>query len=107
MPTVPVGATWPSFSPCTQLCLPPDVSEMQQLTKEPYRWDQRLFTIMLKLPGVGPASEDCLPGEVALSSLCEDTGGVCVRACVRACVCVCVCVCMCSSHLPHPCVLTL
>lgn len=31
-----------------------------ELTREPYRWDQRLFTILLKIPGVPSAAADNL-----------------------------------------------
>lgn len=53
-----------------------------ELTKEPFRWDQRLFSLVLRIPG--HASPDPEPlGGVPLDSspitpMCEVTGGVCV-----------------------------
>ncbi len=49
-------------------------SEGRELTKEPFRWDQRLFSILLQLPGLSGggevASESC-----HVSAMCEATGG--------------------------------
>ncbi|XP_005990420.1 integrator complex subunit 6 isoform X1 [Latimeria chalumnae] len=56
-----------------------------ELTKEPFRWDQRLFALVLRLPGasfvepeqLGSVSSD----ESAITQMCEVTGGrsYCVR----------------------------
>lgn len=51
-----------------------------ELTKEPFRWDQRLFSLVLRIPG--HASPDPEPiGGVPLdpspiTPMCEVTGGV-------------------------------
>ena len=58
--------------------------EGSELTNQPYRWDQRLFTILLRLPGIGeernltdlPGDSSYLLGEEALSAVSELTGGV-------------------------------
>ena len=51
-----------------------------ELTKELYRWDQRLYTLQLKIPGFAqPAGEKrmtVLQEDVALSTLCDKTGGI-------------------------------
>jgi hypothetical protein len=52
-----------------------DDSEKNQLTKDSFRWDQRLFSIILKMSGVGKGSSRLLPGERALTNLCDSTGG--------------------------------
>lgn len=55
-----------------------------ELTKEPFRWDQRLFSLVLRIPG--HASPDPEPmGGVPLDSspitpMCEVTGGMCVHS---------------------------
>lgn len=54
------------------------LTEGNELTKEIYRWDQRLFSVVLRLPGMGGPStnpKDPLLSEVALSKLAEATGG--------------------------------
>ncbi|XP_038555673.1 integrator complex subunit 6 [Micropterus salmoides] len=56
-----------------------------ELTKEPFRWDQRLFALVLRLPGaVTPDNEQLgsVPtDESAITQMCEVTGGrsYCVR----------------------------
>ncbi|XP_026186628.1 integrator complex subunit 6 isoform X1 [Mastacembelus armatus] len=56
-----------------------------ELTKEPFRWDQRLFALVLRLPGaVAPNNEQLgsVPtDESAITQMCEVTGGrsYCVR----------------------------
>ena len=51
-----------------------------ELTKELYRWDQRLFTLQLKIPGFAqPLNDKHLantPEDVPLSTLCDQTGGI-------------------------------
>ena len=53
-------------------------TEGSELTREVYRWDQRLFSVVLRLPGTGGPSanpKDPLPTELALAKLAEATGG--------------------------------
>ncbi|KAG5843630.1 hypothetical protein ANANG_G00152980 [Anguilla anguilla] len=57
-----------------------------ELTKEPFRWDQRLFALVLRLPGAAAAAESEQLGSVptdesAITQMCEVTGGrsYCVR----------------------------
>ncbi|XP_077001338.1 integrator complex subunit 6-like isoform X6 [Tamandua tetradactyla] len=56
-----------------------------ELTKEPFRWDQRLFALVLRLPGVAsiePEQIGSVPtDESAITQMCEVTGGrsYCVR----------------------------
>ncbi|KAM4662549.1 integrator complex subunit 6-like isoform 1-T1 [Discoglossus pictus] len=56
-----------------------------ELTKEPFRWDQRLFALVLRLPGassVDPEQLGSVPSdESAITQMCEVTGGrsYCVR----------------------------
>ena len=55
------------------------LSEGYELTREVYRWDQRLFSVVLRLPGMGgPSSntKDPLPSEAFLAKLAEATGGM-------------------------------
>ena len=70
----------------TQLVFPRNAtSEGSELTKELFRWDQRIFTVLLQLPGlpgsvIGNTSEVEKEGEkdpvyLYLSALCEYTGG--------------------------------
>lgn len=50
-----------------------------ELTKEPFRWDQRLFALVLRLPGapsVEPEQLGSVPtDESAITQMCEVTGG--------------------------------
>lgn len=50
-----------------------------ELTKEPFRWDQRLFTLVLRLPGVTVPDSEQLGSvptdESAITQMCEVTGG--------------------------------
>ncbi|KAF7475829.1 protein DDX26B [Marmota monax] len=56
-----------------------------ELTKEPFRWDQRLFALVLRLPGVASTEPEQLGSvptdESAITQMCEVTGGrsYCVR----------------------------
>jgi hypothetical protein len=52
-----------------------------ELTKEPFRWDQRLFSLLLKFPG-SPHGFDKQAGVIAdvaneylITPMCEVTGG--------------------------------
>lgn len=60
--------------------IPP--TEGSELTREIYRWDQRLFSVVLRLPGMGGPStnpKDPLPSEEFLAKLAEATGGECLH----------------------------
>ncbi|XP_029786284.1 integrator complex subunit 6-like isoform X2 [Suricata suricatta] len=56
-----------------------------ELTKEPFRWDQRLFALVLRLPGLTSMETEPLGSvptdESAITQMCEVTGGrsYCVR----------------------------
>ncbi|XP_053435185.1 integrator complex subunit 6-like isoform X6 [Nycticebus coucang] len=56
-----------------------------ELTKEPFRWDQRLFALVLRLPGIASTEPEQLGSvptdESAITQMCEVTGGrsYCVR----------------------------
>ncbi|XP_041653794.1 integrator complex subunit 6 [Cheilinus undulatus] len=56
-----------------------------ELTKEPFRWDQRLFALVLRLPGAATLDTEQLGSvptdESAITQMCEVTGGrsYCVR----------------------------
>ncbi|TKS72660.1 Integrator complex subunit 6 [Collichthys lucidus] len=56
-----------------------------ELTKEPFRWDQRLFALVLRLPGATTPDNEQLGSvptdESAITQMCEVTGGrsYCVR----------------------------
>jgi len=51
-----------------------------ELTKEPFRWDQRLFSLVLRIPGHSSPDPEPLGGVPLDSSpitpMCEVTGGV-------------------------------
>ena len=51
-----------------------------ELTKEPFRWDQRLFSLVLRIPGVSPIDNDRCGSMVSMdgspiNAMCEVTGG--------------------------------
>ncbi|XP_069068587.1 integrator complex subunit 6-like [Pleurodeles waltl] len=50
-----------------------------ELTKEPFRWDQRLFALVLRLPGASTVESEQLGSvpmdESAITHMCEVTGG--------------------------------
>jgi len=52
-----------------------------ELTKEPFRWDQRVFGIVLRLPAAPPSDQmtSFVPSasDTALDAMCEVTGGEC------------------------------
>ncbi|XP_042333795.1 integrator complex subunit 6-like isoform X2 [Sceloporus undulatus] len=56
-----------------------------ELTKEPFRWDQRLFALVLRLPGASSVEPEQLGSvptdDSAITQMCEVTGGrsYCVR----------------------------
>uniref|UniRef100_A0A8C6FI15 Integrator complex subunit 6 like n=1 Tax=Moschus moschiferus TaxID=68415 RepID=A0A8C6FI15_MOSMO len=56
-----------------------------ELTKEPFRWDQRLFALVLRLPGLASTEPEQIGSvptdESAITQMCEVTGGrsYCVR----------------------------
>lgn len=50
-----------------------------ELTKEPFRWDQRLFALVLRIPGVASVEPEPLGGvpsdDSPITPMCEVTGG--------------------------------
>jgi len=52
-----------------------------ELTKEPFRWDQRVFGIVLRIPATPPTDQisSFVPSaaDTALDAMCEVTGGKC------------------------------
>uniref|UniRef100_A0A674BJA9 Integrator complex subunit 6 n=1 Tax=Salmo trutta TaxID=8032 RepID=A0A674BJA9_SALTR len=50
-----------------------------ELTKEPFRWDQRLFSLVLRIPGHATVEPEPLggvpPDDSAITPMCEVTGG--------------------------------
>ena len=63
------------------LNLPNSGYEGAELTKQPFRWDQRLFSIILRIPGITPAHSvnltqlPLLDAQQEINSMCEATGG--------------------------------
>lgn len=53
-----------------------------ELTKEPFRWDQRLFALVLRLPGAATPENEQLGSvptdESAITQMCEVTGGLAI-----------------------------
>lgn len=53
-----------------------------ELTKEPFRWDQRLFALVLRLPGITSPESEQMTGvpvdDSAITPMCEVTGGRCL-----------------------------
>lgn len=51
-----------------------------ELTKEPFRWDQRLFSLVLRLPGATRPDNEQLGSvptdDSAITQMCEVTGGL-------------------------------
>ena len=50
-----------------------------ELTKEPFRWDQRLFGLVLRMPAIPPVENLSLfipsAEDSAVDAMCEVTGG--------------------------------
>lgn len=50
-----------------------------ELTKEPFRWDQRLFSLVLRLSGYAPLEPEPVGGVPSdpspVTPMCEVTGG--------------------------------
>ena len=68
------------FPPYFQLHLPLNSPlPGSELTKEPFRWDQRLFALVLRLPGTMSVESEQLTGvpldDSAITPMCEVTGG--------------------------------
>ena len=63
-----------------------------ELTKEPFRWDQRVFGIVLRMPATPPSDQmsSFVPSasDTALDAMCEVTGGMCI-AFVLVCLILC------------------
>ena len=50
-----------------------------ELTKEPFRWDQRLFGVVLRIPATPPVEQlSYIPSadDTAIDAMCEVTGGM-------------------------------
>lgn len=50
-----------------------------ELTREPFRWDQRLFSLVLRLSGTPAVDRDTglVPSDTSpIDAMCEVTGGV-------------------------------
>lgn len=83
--------------------------EGSELTNLPYRWDQRLFTVILRLPGIGERlntngggdkmGNDYIISDNSIYSMCEATGGTYVCSTI---ICVHVYI-LCSELLPLYC----
>lgn len=65
-----------------------------ELTKEPFRWDQRLFALVLRIPGNASVEPEPLGGvpsdDSPITPMCEVTGGrkkkdLCVEKCFSRC----------------------
>jgi integrator complex subunit 6 len=49
-----------------------------ELTREPFRWDQRLFALVLRMTGTPPVDRDSgmVPSDCSpIDAMCEVTGG--------------------------------
>lgn len=52
-----------------------------ELTKEPFRWDQRMFSLVLQIPGSAwelsdkPAQSQLSPEDAPITAMCDVTGG--------------------------------
>ena len=51
-----------------------------ELTREPFRWDQRLYALVLRMAGTPPTAQETATGHVAsdhspIDAMCEVTGG--------------------------------
>ena len=52
-----------------------------ELTKEPFRWDQRMFGIILHIPGTASGLNEKLappyfnPDDAPITAMCDVTGG--------------------------------
>lgn len=70
------------FVLCFQLNLPMNsVVPGAELTKEPFRWDQRIFSLVMRLPASVPPDVSAFPfipsaENTAIDVMCEVTGGV-------------------------------
>ncbi|KAF0743044.1 hypothetical protein Ae201684_002103 [Aphanomyces euteiches] len=60
-----------------ELVVPPTSLSAVDLTRQPFRWDQRLFTVAVQLSADSSVSSKAPPiNPPFYSSLCEETGGV-------------------------------
>ena len=59
-----------------------------ELTKEPFRWDQRMFSLILQIPGAAPDANEKLhqnqvnPEEAPITAMCDVTGGKYIHFCL-------------------------
>lgn len=65
---------------CFQLHLPLTTPlPGSELTKEPFRWDQRLFALVLRIPGNASVEPEPVggvpPDDSPITPMCEVTGG--------------------------------
>ena len=59
-----------------------------ELTKEPFRWDQRMFSLILQIPGttseLNDNSPQCQlnPDDAPITAMCDVTGGklICINS---------------------------
>ena len=83
------------LSLCPQLNLPMNtVVPGTELTKEPFRWDQRIFGLVLRLPGSVPPDVTNFPyipsaENSPIDVMCEVTGGKPTGVLKSVCLCVC------------------
>ena len=53
-----------------------------ELTKEPFRWDQRMFSLILQIPGAAwelsgkPPPNQLIPEDAPITAMCDVTGGM-------------------------------
>nr|XP_015219952.1 PREDICTED: integrator complex subunit 6 isoform X1 [Lepisosteus oculatus] len=65
-----------------------------ELTQEPFRWDQRLFALVLRIPGIAAPEPEAAAGvpqdDSAITPMCEVTGGrsysVCSQRMLNQCL---------------------
>ena len=72
--------SYPTLCLSFQLNLPMNnVVPRSELTKEPFRWDQRVFGIVLRMPAVPPVENagTYIPpaDDAAIDAMCDVTGG--------------------------------
>lgn len=69
-----------TYSSVSQLHLPLTTPlPGSELTKEPFRWDQRLFALVLRIPGNASVEPEPVggvpPDDSPITPMCEVTGG--------------------------------
>lgn len=75
---IPISNSYKLF-PCLQFNLPMNCPiPGSELTREPFRWDQRLFSLVLRLAGTPAVERDSglVPSDSSpIDAMCEVTGG--------------------------------